>query len=56
MANTLPLMPTRISHDRHYCITTGWWNPMLDRVRLFAWLEASLAPGYLRRDDDLIRE
>jgi len=24
----------------HFCITTGWWNPLLDRARVFARLEA----------------
>lgn len=26
--------------DRYYCITTGWLNPLLDRVRFFARTEA----------------
>jgi ubiquitin-conjugating enzyme E2 variant len=37
--------------DTHYCITTGWWNPMLERIRFFE-ITASLirkvfpAPGW----------
>lgn len=30
-------------HDGHYCITTGWLNPLLDRTRFFRRLEALLA-------------
>lgn len=29
-------------HDRHYCITTGWMNPLLDRVGFFRKAEAVL--------------
>jgi ubiquitin-conjugating enzyme E2 variant len=29
--------------DRHYCITTGWLNPLLDRARFFQTLEWLLA-------------
>jgi ubiquitin-conjugating enzyme E2 variant len=29
--------------DRHYCITTGWLNPMLDRARFFPFLERIIA-------------
>lgn len=25
-------------HDRAFCVTTGWCNPMLDRVGFFPWL------------------
>lgn len=28
--------------DRYYCITTGWLNPVLDKLRFFARLEALL--------------
>jgi ubiquitin-conjugating enzyme E2 variant len=31
------------AHDRAYCITVGWWNPLLDRVGFFAALERALA-------------
>lgn len=34
----------RGAHDRAYCVTTGWWNPLLDRARVFARLESALAP------------
>jgi plasmanylethanolamine desaturase len=30
-------------HDRHYCITVGWMNPVLSGVRLFRMLEWSVA-------------
>lgn len=30
-------------HDRAYCVTTGWLNPLLDRTRAFPRLEAGLA-------------
>jgi len=30
-------------HDRAYCITLGWWNPLLDRLGLFPVLERGLA-------------
>jgi ubiquitin-conjugating enzyme E2 variant len=33
-------------HDRYYCITTGWVNPLLGRLRFFRACEAVL--GYLR--------
>jgi len=29
--------------DRHYCITTGWWNPILERVGFFEYIEARLS-------------
>lgn len=25
-------------HDRYYCITTGWLNPLLERIRFFEWI------------------
>ena len=28
--------------DRNYCITVGWWNPLLDGLRLFERIEACL--------------
>ncbi|MEZ4332778.1 MAG: fatty acid desaturase CarF family protein [Myxococcota bacterium] len=30
-------------HDQAYCVTSGWLNPLLDRMRFFAWLDARLA-------------
>ncbi len=35
----------RGAHDRAYCVTSGWLNPLLDRTRLFARLDARLARG-----------
>lgn len=32
-------------HDCHYCITTGWLNPLLDRAGLFAAFERALGPA-----------
>jgi ubiquitin-conjugating enzyme E2 variant len=32
----------RPEHDRAYCVTSGWLNPVLDRLRVFARLERSL--------------
>jgi len=32
----------RAPHDSGYCISTGWMNPLLDRLGLWAWLERSL--------------
>ena len=29
--------------DRNYCITSGWWNPVLERVKLFQRAENVLA-------------
>lgn len=34
----------RGTHDRAYCVTTGWWNPLLDRAQVFTRLEALLSP------------
>jgi len=30
------------AHDSGYCISTGWMNPLLDRLGLWSWLERSL--------------
>ncbi len=32
----------RDAHDRAYCVTSGWLNPLLDRTRFFARLEQIL--------------
>ena len=32
----------RAPHDCGYCISTGWMNPLLDRLGLWTWLERSL--------------
>jgi hypothetical protein len=32
----------RAPHDSGYCISTGWMNPLLDRLGLWSWLERSL--------------
>jgi hypothetical protein len=37
-------------HDRHYCITVGWMNPVLNGVRFFRiaeWLVARVSPNFL---------
>jgi ubiquitin-conjugating enzyme E2 variant len=36
----------RRPHDRSYCITTGWWNPLLDRVRFWERAERALRYGH----------
>lgn len=39
------------SHDRAYCVTTGWLNPLFDRIRFFPRLESIvrwLARGFAR--------
>jgi len=45
----------RGAHDRAYCVTTGWLNPLLDAVAFFARLEAAVrwlgprrGPGFAR--------
>src|SRR6185436_2525335 len=30
-------------HSRAFCVTTGWWNPLLDRIRLFPACERLVA-------------
>jgi ubiquitin-conjugating enzyme E2 variant len=30
-------------HDRHYCITVGWMNPILNRIQFFRGVEAIVA-------------
>jgi len=30
------------AHDSRYCISTGWMNPLVDRLGLWSWLERSL--------------
>jgi hypothetical protein len=37
-------------HATHYCITTGWLNPLLDRTRAFRRLERALAALGIHRD------
>lgn len=32
-------------HDQAYCVTSGWLNPLLDRTRFFARLDARLVRG-----------
>lgn len=36
-------------HDRSYCVTSGWLNPLLDRVRFFGRAEALLRCLGVRR-------
>jgi ubiquitin-conjugating enzyme E2 variant len=41
-------------HDKYYCITVGWMNPLLSRVRFFRACEAVLAwarPSLLHLDE-----
>ena len=39
----------RGDHSTHYCITTGWLNPLLDRTRFFRGAERVLAWVGIRR-------
>jgi ubiquitin-conjugating enzyme E2 variant len=32
-----------LPHDRHYCITVGWMNPLLNRIQFFRAVEALVA-------------
>ncbi len=43
-------------YDRAYCVTTGWLNPLLDRVGAFAVLEALLARAGLELATQARRE
>jgi len=41
-------------HDKHYCITVGWMNPILNGVRFFRaaeWLIARFRPAWLHIDE-----
>jgi sterol desaturase/sphingolipid hydroxylase (fatty acid hydroxylase superfamily) len=38
----------RGDHDRAYCVTSGWLNPLLDGLRFFARLDAVLARALAR--------
>ncbi len=41
-------------HDRHYCITVGWMNPLLNRIQFFRGAEALVAafrPEWLYLDE-----
>lgn len=35
----------RYPHDKHYCITVGWINPLLDRVQFWERLERAITWG-----------
>lgn len=35
----------RGAHDRAYCVTSGWLNPLLDRTRVLGRLDAFIARG-----------
>lgn len=41
-------------HDKHYCITVGWMNPVLNGVRFFRiaeWMVARVFPSWLHIED-----
>jgi hypothetical protein len=41
-------------HDRHYCITVGWMNPLLNRIQFFRASEALIAafrPDWLHLEE-----
>jgi ubiquitin-conjugating enzyme E2 variant len=39
----------RDKHDRSYCVTSGWLNPLLDRTRLFERMERLIHAGSERK-------
>jgi ubiquitin-conjugating enzyme E2 variant len=39
----------RDQHDRSYCVTSGWLNPLLDRTRLFDRMERLIDAGSERK-------
>ena len=39
----------RGSHDRAYCVTSGWLNPLLDRIHFFSLLEGLISTLTRRR-------
>ena len=39
----------RDQHDRSYCVTSGWLNPVLDRTRLFERVERLIDAGSERK-------
>jgi hypothetical protein len=43
-----------LPHDRHYCITVGWMNPLLNRINFFRGAEALVGayrPHWLHMDE-----
>jgi hypothetical protein len=41
-------------HDKYYCITVGWMNPLLHRLRFFRfleWLVARVRPEVLHLEE-----
>ena len=41
-------------HDKHYCITVGWMNPVLNRIKFFRAVEAVIAsvrPDWLHLEE-----
>lgn len=36
----------RSPFDTHYCITAGWWNPLLERTGAFAWIIRKVRGDY----------
>lgn len=37
-------------HDRAYCVTSGWLNPLLDRIHFFDRIEQRIPPASTRRE------
>ena len=43
-----------VPHDKHYCITVGWMNPVLNGIRFFRtaeWLIARVRPAWLHIEE-----
>jgi hypothetical protein len=44
-------------HDKHYCITVGWMNPILNGLRFFRtaeWLIARVRPSWLHTEERIL--
>jgi plasmanylethanolamine desaturase len=43
-----------VPHDKHYCITVGWMNPLLNGARFFRvaeWMIGRVRPGWLHIEE-----
>jgi len=44
-----PARHHRGDHDRSYCVTSGWLNPLLDQLRIFEHIESIVSPRRSQR-------